>query len=275
MAVLIQEKSPGTRRDAIAMVSVAGALAFPPAIFLLIPGDLALKAHLALHGLCAQRPSHSLSLGGNVLPLDARMTGIYLGALMTIGWLASARRLRGVARPPTSVLLLLAFGVAVMAGDGFVGLLADMGLPHPYEPSNAARLATGMGAGISLGAGLCHLFAMTVWARPERRRATIGSPWELLVPVAMLAATAPIVLSGMAVFFAPLALGLLGAAIVVVSMLAVCLLMLATNRAWTVQSLSQLTGPIVAAYLLAIVVIGTLSVMRLSAEAAGLLHNMT
>src|SRR5688500_7625828 len=62
--------------------------------FLLVPGDLAWKTHIALHGLCAQRPSHSLQIGGVTLPMDARMTGIYLGAAVTILWQVAARRLR-------------------------------------------------------------------------------------------------------------------------------------------------------------------------------------
>src|SRR5262245_47592140 len=50
--------------------------------FLFSPGSIAAKSHLALHGICAQRPSHSLRLGGETLPMDARMTGIYIGAVV-------------------------------------------------------------------------------------------------------------------------------------------------------------------------------------------------
>ena len=39
------------------------------------------KAHAFLHGICAQRPSHSLQVGDELLPFDARMTGIYTGFL--------------------------------------------------------------------------------------------------------------------------------------------------------------------------------------------------
>ena len=55
---------------------------------------------MALHGLCAQRPSHSLQIGGTTLPMDARMTGIYLGAAATaVVWLIAARRLRASPDP--------------------------------------------------------------------------------------------------------------------------------------------------------------------------------
>src|SRR5262245_31628876 len=50
-------------------------------LFLAAPWSLEHKAHAALHGLCAQRPSHSFTFGSSTLPFDARMTGIYGGFL--------------------------------------------------------------------------------------------------------------------------------------------------------------------------------------------------
>ena len=47
--------------------------------FLAAPWPLGVKAHALLHGLCAQRPSHTFTFGGRELPFDARMTGIYAG----------------------------------------------------------------------------------------------------------------------------------------------------------------------------------------------------
>src|SRR3712207_1188597 len=60
-----------------------------------------------LHGLCAQRESHSFHIGGNVLPVDARMTGIYLGAATTIGCLAASGRLHMTGRLRKSTIALL------------------------------------------------------------------------------------------------------------------------------------------------------------------------
>ena len=49
------------------------------AAFIALPGAVDEKTQQALHGLCAQRPSHSYWLGDARLPFDARMTGIYGG----------------------------------------------------------------------------------------------------------------------------------------------------------------------------------------------------
>ena len=116
--------------------------------FLLLPGSIATKTHLALHGICAQRPSHSLYLDGAALPLDARMTGMYISAAATICWLIAAGRMRATKSPPLSVLAVLAgFVDRYWPPMAFNALAVDLGLPHPYEPSNVARLVTGILAG--------------------------------------------------------------------------------------------------------------------------------
>ena len=95
-------------------------------LFLMAPGTIGFKAHIALHGICAQRPSHSFWLGGDALPLDARMTGIYLAALTTLVWLALIRRLRAAMVPSGAVLTALLFFVATMGVDGTNGLMSDL-----------------------------------------------------------------------------------------------------------------------------------------------------
>ena len=46
-----------------------------------LPWPIATKLHGVVHGLCAQRASHSVALGGTNLPFDARMAGIYGGEI--------------------------------------------------------------------------------------------------------------------------------------------------------------------------------------------------
>ena len=71
-------------------------------VFLALPWSIEHKAHLALHGLCAQRPSHTYTFNGRLLPFDARMTGIYSGFLVTTSVLFAERRAPVV--PSTLVL---------------------------------------------------------------------------------------------------------------------------------------------------------------------------
>ena len=120
------------------------------------------------------------------LPMDARMTGIYLGAAATVVWLIAARRLRAARTPSLPVLVLLASFVVALAVDGFNAFFVDLRLPTMYEPSNLIRIATGVLAGIALGLALGYLFAVSVWAHGDRERAVVMKPVELLAPTGVL-----------------------------------------------------------------------------------------
>jgi len=141
-----------------AAIVVAGALAF-----LAFPGAWGVKAHSVLHGLCAQTPSHTFTFGGNALPFDARMTGIYGGTIVTFAWLAIDRRLRFYGNPPRRVIVALATCVVAMGVDGVNSLLKDLGLWHPYPPENTLRLLTGFGTGVALAVILAWLLASSMW----------------------------------------------------------------------------------------------------------------
>src|SRR6266508_4425764 len=77
-------------------------------LFLAAPWSLEHKAHAALHGLCAQRPSHSFTLGTHRLPFDARMTGIYGGFLGASLYLFGRRRYLAAALPSWPSIGILA-----------------------------------------------------------------------------------------------------------------------------------------------------------------------
>lgn len=157
------------------LVALAGLVAFG---FTLAPGDLAATAYLALHGLCAQNPSRTFALGGLPLPVDARMTGLYLGALMAAGPLLLARQ-RGVVVGRGWLVALVA-GVAIMALDGLNSLRVDLWQPAWWPPDNRVRLVTGMLAGAGLGVAVAWLVKLALWpaAAPLLRPRDIV-PWSL------------------------------------------------------------------------------------------------
>src|SRR5829696_6694922 len=209
MSRLILEPYPADGQGDRRPLFLGGAAAVVLTIFVIAPGDIAWKTHIALHGLCAQRPSHSLQIGGATLPMDARMTGIYLAAAVTIIWLVAARRLQATRVPSLAVLALLVSFVVALAVDGFNALLVDLRFPTPYEPSNIIRLATGVLAGTALGVALGHLFASSIWALCDRERAVVMKPIELLAPIGVSGAIAVLALSDVPLLYAPFAIGLL------------------------------------------------------------------
>lgn len=247
-------------------IAILGCVAIVLVAFLLAPGSIAQKTHAALHGLCAQRPGHSFRFGLETLPLDARMTGIYLGATATIVWLVALRRMRASGSLPLLVVLTLAGFVGVMALDGFNGLLLDLGLPHPYAPSNLARVVTGMLAGIGLGVGVCYLFAISLWSGSEVRRPIVSRPAELAPPLVAAALLGALAMTGLPILYAPFAVGLLLAAGSVFWLLAITMIALLSGRGWTFTSFNQMTPLAVVAVFVALVVILALGQARFLAE---------
>lgn len=212
MAQLIH-RTPDTNRVSLRpyLPLVAIVVMFSVAV-LIAPGDIAAKATLLLHGVCAQRASHSLVLGTSPLPLDARMTGVYLGALTTSLWILAQGRGRAGRVPPRRVLLVLALFVAIMAMDGMNALLGDLHIAQLYPATNGVRLGTGLLAGIALGVGGSHLLATAVGRQPG---AVVTRTAELAWLMVLSIAVAGPALSGLGIFYGPYAIGLLLAVVTV------------------------------------------------------------
>lgn len=266
MSRLIHEPNPSAASLDRRPLFIAGVTAVALTAFVIAPGDIAFKTHMALHGLCAQRPSHSLQIGGVTLPMDARMTGIYIGAAVTVIWLIAARRLRSVRTPSLPVLALLALFVLALAADGFNGLLVDLRFQTLYEPSNPLRLATGVLAGTALGVALGYLFASSIWVRGDRGQAVVTRPAELLVPICASAGLVTLALVDLPLLYAPFAIGLLLAAIGVFWLLGIIVLALLSDRGWSCRMWSDVAPVALAALVAAIATVSALAWLRFAAE---------
>jgi uncharacterized membrane protein len=266
MSQLIHEPWPTAGSLDRRPLLIAGVAAIALAAFVIAPGDIAFKTHMTLHGLCAQRPSHSLQIGGALLPMDARMTGIYIGAATTVIWLIASRRLRSARTPSLPVLTLLALFVLALAVDGFDGLLADLRLPSLYEPSNLLRLATGVLAGTALGVALGHLVASSIWISGDRARAVVLRPVELLVPIGGSAVLATLALLDLPLLYAPFAVGLVVAAIGVFWLIGIVVLALLSDRGWSCRTWGDVAPMALTSLVAAIATVGALASMRFAAE---------
>src|SRR5688572_19568285 len=95
------------------VVVVAGIVFFA----LALPGDFKYKMDGAGFAVCHQIHTHSFTIGGHQLPLCARCTGMYLGALVTLVLLSRLRR-KAVRLPARGVLPALGLFFGVMMLDG-------------------------------------------------------------------------------------------------------------------------------------------------------------
>jgi hypothetical protein len=269
LAYLIRETHEGTpaqyRRGwwILGCVACVGLIAF-----LLAPGSTGLKAHMALHGICAQRPSHSFWLGSGVLPLDARMTGIDLASATTLAWLAARCRLRAARVPGRTVLATLTLFILLMGFDGTNGLLSDLGLWHLYVPANLTRLLSGILAGTALGVAIGHLFAISMWARPQTHKAVVETVSELLPPMLIACLIGSVALMGLPIAYDPFAVGLVFVAIAVFWMPSMAVIALVTRKSWQGVRFADLDWLALAGLVSAIGVLAGLSALRVFAEQA-------
>jgi len=140
-------------------------------------------------GVCGQIPGHSFIIGGRQLPLCARCTGTYLGALLVFLGLAALRRQRASGLPPSEVLASLLSFIVLWGVDGlnsFLTLLPNA--PHLYEPHNLWRLITGVLQGLALSIIVYPVFSFLLWEETDTER--VIRNWRelgyLLIPAALL-----------------------------------------------------------------------------------------
>ncbi len=145
-------------------------------------------------GVCHQLPERSLHLGGTGLPLCARCTGTYLGALCAMVAIALLRRTRASLLPSWRILALLGTFFVAWATDGLNSYLAFLGMPHLYVPNNASRLLTGGLQGLGLALIVWPVAAFTLWREPRRERVIRGA--EMAVCILVLLAIVALVVQG-------------------------------------------------------------------------------
>jgi uncharacterized membrane protein len=197
----------------LAALALVGLLA----LLLMSPSNLLDKADRAGYAVCARIPGHIFVIAGRPLPLCARCSGTYLGALAGLGVLAARGRGRAGAFPPRRYIVVFVLFFLAWAVDGANSYLSLVpGLPKLYEPVNLLRLATGTLEGLALAAFLLPVLNLALWVAPAPDPSVgdwrdlawmlvgggivvglAGSGWEpLLYPLALLSAAAVAALIG-------------------------------------------------------------------------------
>ncbi|MBM3130306.1 MAG: DUF2085 domain-containing protein [Chloroflexi bacterium] len=124
-------------------------------------------AHWFGSAVCHQFHDHSYQVAGVPLPLCARCTGMYLGALLTLLFHAW-RHPRASGTPRPWILFALVLFFFAWAGDGVNSFAATFSLvPHLYPPQNILRLITGALMGITIGSLVFIVFNSLVWRAPS------------------------------------------------------------------------------------------------------------
>jgi uncharacterized membrane protein len=237
--------------------------------FFVAPWSLQDKSLAALHGLCAQQPTHSFWFGDSRLPFDARMTGIYGGFLLVLLYLLVRGRLVCTGVPSTSMLIGLAGFIVVMGVDGVNSTLNDVGLPYLYEPSNHLRFFTGALTGTTLAVFVWLLAAGVLWAPQVISAKPVLRGWKELLPIGMMVTLFWGILQINApVLFAPLAVLLVIAAVIVIALLALAVVVMASGNFRTATVPADLARSAIVALVIAYAVMSAIAGTRFMLEGA-------
>ena len=154
-----------------AVLVITGWLIYTP------PGFLG-KLDAIAYAVCHRIAERSFHIGSIQLPLCARCTGMYLGAVTGLVFQSICGGKRSKA-PRWSIIAVLLVFVVAFGIDGVnsylyllkqirPGILAN--IPNIYIPNNTLRLLTGSGMGLVIAAMLFPAFNQSIWTDNDDTR---------------------------------------------------------------------------------------------------------
>jgi uncharacterized membrane protein len=237
-------------------------------IWLLItPSGILGKADAVGYAVCHRIDVRSFHIGSRQLPLCARCSGQYLGAMLGLAYLAVAGR-RRVGRPSWGIILVLAAFLVAYGIDGLNSYIhlpplmsAFPDLPRLYEPSNTLRLLTGTGVGLGIAVALFSAFNSTVWKDTDPRPALSGwRSFGLLVGMALIMDL--LILTESPIILFPLALVSAVGVIILLTMIYTIVLLMLFHQENHGLGFSQVVAPVVGGFCIALTQIAIVDIMR-------------
>jgi uncharacterized membrane protein len=149
------------------------------------PPGLSGKLGAIGYAVCHQIPERSFHIGSYQLPLCARCTGMFLGAVTGLVFQAVAgwKRGKGPHWSIITVLVILFVAFGIDGSNSYLYLLKTVRpgflpqIPNLYVPNNTLRLLTGSGMGLGIAVMLFPAFNQSIWADYDPQKAGL-SGWK-------------------------------------------------------------------------------------------------
>ena len=233
------------------------------AFLIATPDGLLTKADMVGYAVCGRLEGHSFVIAGRQLPLCARCTGTFLGALTGFfGQAVVLRRRRRAAEFPSPLIIAILVGfVLLMAADGLNSYMALLNGPHLYESQNWLRLTSGALYGLTMSAFVYPVFNFTLWRRPVPQRA-IRNLRDLGILLLLEAGVVGVVLTRWSFLLYPLALlSALGVLTLLTSVNSMLVVMI-VRRENVVDTWREAIVPLLAGFTVSLIQVGVIDVVR-------------
>jgi len=220
------------------------------------------KADMFGFAVCHRIPERSFILDGRQLPLCARCTGTFLGAMLGLTVMLVLGRRRASRLPPVPVLGLLLIFVGLWAFDGLNSYLGFFpGAPQLYQPQNWLRLTTGLLEGLALMIFVFPILNFSLWRDPKPEP-VIRNLAELLAILPLAGLLVLAVRAQIDVLLYPLAIASGLGVVALLTMIDTILVVVVLRREGAARSWRQLVVPFSAGLALVILQITALSLLR-------------
>jgi uncharacterized membrane protein len=229
------------------------------------PDGLLGKADAIGYAVCHRIDVRSFHLGERQMPVCARCTGQYLGAMLGLAFFVRYRPHR-TGRPGWIIIGILIAFVAGYALDGinsYIHLIPNLSRFYLYEPSNLLRLVTGTGLGIGLSVMLYPAFSEVIWKQRDARPVLEGiRDFGILLISGMVVDL--LVLSENPLILYPLALISAGGILILLTAVYTMVVVMVFKTENAYENASQLVIPLIAGFIIALGQIAILDFLRFS-----------
>jgi uncharacterized membrane protein len=228
----------------------------------LTPDGLLGKADAIGYAVCHRIDLRSFHLGVRALPLCARCTGMHLGAMLALVYLAARGRGRAGFYPTWPVLGSFALFALAFTVDGLNSYLHFFpAAPHLYAPSNVLRLVTGLLLGIAMGTVVYAGFNQTAWS-DWRAEPVMRSPIDLVALLALGGVVGAAVITENPLILYPLALASAAGVVILLSVVYSMIVLILRHRENQARSWGELIAPLALGLTLTVVQIGLFDLGR-------------
>lgn len=242
---------------------IAVAILVLAALLIATPGGILDKADLVGSAVCHRIESHSFSVAGRQLPLCARCTGTFLGALIGFfGQVVVLRRRRAAEFPPVAMLAIFASFTLLWAADGVNSYLALVQGPHAYEPQNWLRLTTGALNGLTMSVIVYPLLNVTLWQEPAPEERNIRNLGDLGVMLLLEAGLIGLVLTQWGPLLYPIALLSASGVLALLTSVNSVLVMILTGRENMATNWAEALAPLLAGFTVSLLMVGVIDLIR-------------
>lgn len=178
------------------------------------------------YAVCHRLDERSFHFANGVeLPLCARCSGMYLGAMVGLAFQAIFSKRKGgmPVKRVVVVLALLGLAFAIDGTNSYLYLMKSISpgrldfIPTIYIPNNTLRLLTGSGAGLGIAVALFPAFNQTLWKNWDPAPA-MGNLKKLGILIGIMLVLDLLVLTDLDVVLYPVALISAGGVLVMLTM---------------------------------------------------------